>query len=108
LENVKGFVGHDKGKTFEIVKKTLENIGYRLFYKVLNSKDFGIPQNRERIYIVGFLDHTIEFSFPTSIDETPPIHEFLDKDIDDIYYYNDKPLYEKIKDDINCPNTVYQ
>ena len=53
-ENVKGLVIHDKKRTFQIIKKTFEDIGYKVFYKILNSKDFGLPQNRERIYIVCF------------------------------------------------------
>ena len=67
LENVKGLVNHDNGNTFKIITESLskslngvlinssiENLGYNVFYKVLNSKDYGIPQNRERIFIVGF------------------------------------------------------
>lgn len=53
-ENVKGLVIHDKGRTFEIIKKTFSDLGYRVFSSVLNSKDFGVPQNRERVYIVAF------------------------------------------------------
>jgi len=64
LENVKGFVGHDKGRTFQVVKETLEEIGYKVYAEVLNSKDYGIAQNRERIYIVAFLDNIKEFEFP--------------------------------------------
>ena len=53
-ENVKGLTIHDKGRTFDIIKNTLREIGYTPFEQVLNSKDFGVPQNRERIYIVAF------------------------------------------------------
>lgn len=63
LENVKGFVNHDKGNTFKVVKQTLEDLGYKVYAKVLNAKDFGVPQNRERIYIVAFLED-VEFEFP--------------------------------------------
>jgi len=108
LENVKGFVGHDNGNTFKVVKKTLEEIGYKVFYQLLNTKDFDIPQNRERIYIVAFLNHSIKFSFPTPKISTKKFQNFLDTNIEDRYYYDDKPLYEKIKDDITCHNTVYQ
>ncbi len=108
LENVKGFVGHDKGRTFEVVKKTLEDMGYKLFYKVLNTKDFNVPQNRERIYIIAFLDDIEEFTFPDVIESTKSIHNFLDKKVDNKYYYNDKPLYDKIKDDITSEDTMYQ
>lgn len=53
-ENVKGLVGHDRGRTFKIITQTFTNLGYKVFSGVLNSKDFGVPQNRERIYIVAF------------------------------------------------------
>lgn len=55
LENVKGLLSHDTGKTFQTMLKVLSDLGYRVEWQVLNSKDFGVPQNRERIYIVGHL-----------------------------------------------------
>lgn len=55
LENVKRLLTHDKGKTFEVIKSALRNIGYDLRFKVLNSRDFGLPQNRDRIFLVGSL-----------------------------------------------------
>ena len=108
LENVKGFVGHDKGRTFETVQKTLEDMGYSLYYQVLNTKDFNVPQNRERIYIIAFLDDIKEFSFPETLEPLKTIHDFLDKKVDDKYYYNGKPLYDKIKDDVKSEDTIYQ
>ena len=108
LENVKGFVGHDKGNTFRIVKETLEELGYKIFSEVLNSKDYGIAQNRERIYIVAFLDKTIEFKFPKKKKLTNTIHNYLENSVDEKYYYNNKPLYERIKDDVVSEDTVYQ
>jgi len=108
LENVKGFVGHDKGKTFEVVKKTLEDMGYTLFYEVLNTKDFDVPQNRERIYIVAFLENIKKFTFPKKLKAINSIHNFLDKNVDEKFYYNGKPLYEKIKNDVLSSDTIYQ
>ena len=64
LENVKGFKNHNKGTTFNIIKENLENLGYQVNSKVLTAKNFGVPQNRERIYIVAFLDKNISFNFP--------------------------------------------
>lgn len=71
-ENVKGLVIHDKGRTFKIICKTFENLGYKVFYKVLNSKNFGVPQNRERIYIVAFRNDIAprSFNFPEMTDNT--------------------------------------
>lgn len=60
LENVKGLVGHDKGRTLDTIVKTLNDIGYRVDFNVLNSKYFGVPQNRERIFIVGIREDLIE------------------------------------------------
>ncbi len=55
LENVKGLLSHDSGKTFQTILGVLSDLGYRVDWQVLNSKDFGVPQNRERVYIVGHL-----------------------------------------------------
>lgn len=66
LENVKNFLKHDKGRTFEVVKNTLENLGYDVFYKVICSSDQGVPQSRERIYIIAFQKNmkVSNFQFP--------------------------------------------
>ena len=61
-ENVKGFTIHDHGKTFQIITHTFESLGYKAFFKILNSKDFGVPQNRERIYIVCFRNWYLELT----------------------------------------------
>ena len=58
LENVKGLLSHDKGKTFGTILNTLDELGYDCQWQVLNSKDFGVPQNRERVFIVGHLRGT--------------------------------------------------
>lgn len=111
LENVKNLKGHDKGKTFKIIKEALESLGYTIRAEVLNSMEYGnIPQNRERIFIVGFLDKNKAeaFEFPKPIKLTKNFREFTANEADDKYYYNDKPLYERIKNDINSEDTVYQ
>jgi DNA (cytosine-5)-methyltransferase 1 len=62
LENVKQLTTHDQGRTFAVILRSLENLGYYVHYKVLNGLDFGVPQKRERIMIVGFLEnHPFEF-----------------------------------------------
>lgn len=108
LENVKGLVGHDKGNTFKIILETLEELGYFVSYKVLNAKDFGIPQNRERIYIVCFLENNITFKFPKETALNKNIQDCLEKTVGEKYYYNNKPMYEKIKDEIISSSTMYQ
>ncbi len=111
LENVKNLKGHDNGKTFNIIKKTLEELGYTIKTEVLNTMTHGnLPQNRERIFIVGFLDKdkSEAFDFPKKIPLTKCFKEFVANEADDKYYYNDKPLYERIKQDINSEETIYQ
>lgn len=91
-ENVKGLTIHDKGKTFKVITKTFESIGYKVFYRVLNSKDFGVPQNRERIYIVCFRNDIApeNFEFPQGDNSCTCIAEILDKaPIDPRYYLSD-------------------
>ena len=89
LENVKGFKNHDKGNTFAVVRRILNNLGYKVFAEVLNAKDFGVPQNRERIYIVAFLDND-NFTFPTPPKHTIKLGDILDKNIDKKYTISDK------------------
>ncbi|MBQ9493023.1 MAG: DNA (cytosine-5-)-methyltransferase [Oscillibacter sp.] len=64
LENVKQLKGHDRGKTLEKILMKLNSLGYKVSWKILNALDFGLPQKRERIIIVGFLDNRVEFAFP--------------------------------------------
>lgn len=79
-ENVKGLVIHDRGRTFKIITDTFEKLGYRVFSKVLNSKDFGVPQNRERIYIVCFRNDIASdsFEFPEGTDKKVVLRDILD------------------------------
>jgi DNA (cytosine-5)-methyltransferase 1 len=93
LENVKGFVNHDKGRTMKIVKETLEDLGYNVFYKVLNARDFGIPQNRERIYIVGINKRklgSIGFKFPEPSYKPTKLGDILENKVDDKYTLSNK------------------
>lgn len=90
LENVKGFLSHDKGRTFETVKKVIEeDLGYRVFYKIHNARDFGVPQNRERVFIIAVRDHAnFEFAIPP---KTPvKLGDILDKKVDTKYTLSDK------------------
>lgn len=65
LENVRGLLSHDNGKTFEIIKRILkEELGYSFFYKIIKASDFGLPQHRPRLFMVGFKDKSIDFEFP--------------------------------------------
>ncbi|MCP4481347.1 MAG: DNA cytosine methyltransferase [bacterium] len=111
LENVKNLKTHDKGNTLKVIYSELEKLGYKITDKVLNTMEYGnLPQNRERVYIVGFLDKSAfnEFKFPKKIPLTKTIHDCLEKKVDEKYYYNKKDLYLKLKDDVVKKDTVYQ
>lgn len=89
LENVKRFRSHDGGRTFETIKTILEKLGYEIYSQVLNAKDFGVPQNRERIYIIGFLGKT-KFSFPEPPKLKTRLGDILEKNVDDKYTLSDR------------------
>ena len=93
IENVKNMVSHDHGKTFKVIKEALTTNGYHIKWKVLNGKDYGnIPQNRERIYIVGFLSKAQfdSFSFPNEIELTNKLSDVIefDNEQDEYFYYS--------------------
>jgi len=90
LENVKGLKGHDKGNTFKVIKSTLEELGYKVFTEVLNAKNHGVPQNRERIYIIAFSDNSVNFSFPKKSSKKTRLGDILDSKVDDKYTLSNK------------------
>jgi len=111
LENVKNLKSHDNGNTFRVIKETLEDLGYKVQAKVLNSMEYGnIPQNRERIYIVGFKneDYHKKFTFPEPVKLIKKLTDVLEKNVPEKYYYNGKPLFEKLKNFIKEEGRAYQ
>jgi len=106
LENVKRLRTHDSGRTLETIKKHLEDAGYKnLYIEVLKARDFGLPQNRERIFIIGFLDDTIEFEFPKPTHQKTSVGSILESKVDEKYTISDR-LWEghqrrKIQNKIN-------
>lgn len=93
LENVKNLKSHDKGRTFKVILNTLEkDLGYRVFYKILNAKNFGLPQNRERIMIVGFRKDTeiVNFKFPETNGNVRKLSDVLEKDVPIRYFISKK------------------
>ena len=89
LENVKGFKNHNQGKTYAIVKGMLENLGYKVYAQVLNARDFGVPQNRERIYIIAFKDK-VHFHFPSPPCLEVKVGDILENKVHDRYTLSDK------------------
>ena len=91
LENVKQLRGHDKGKTLEVIMNTLKDIGYKnVQYQLLKARDFGLPQNRERLYIVGFLNDDVKFEFPKPLNIETCVGDVLEKNVDPKYTISDK------------------
>lgn len=90
LENVKNLKHHDGGKTFEVIMNTLENeLGYRVFVGVINAKKL-VPQNRDRVYLIGFKNHSIDFEMPKIPDKNPVLEDILERDVSDRYTLSDK------------------
>ena len=98
-ENVKGLTIHDKGRTFKVITGTLEELGYTVFYKVLNSRDYGVPQNRERIYIVAFRNDidSSTFAFPEATDSTKKIKDIIEEQEVSVKYYLSTQYIETLK-----------
>ncbi len=115
LENVKNLQSHDEGKTFKTIIENLENLNYHIKHSILNtSKITGIPQNRERIYIVCFKDKSMydkfDFDFPEI--QLKPVSEFLETDVPDKYYYNNTTtIFDELHKNVTkhvSTNTIYQ
>ncbi|MBT5492098.1 DNA (cytosine-5-)-methyltransferase, partial [bacterium] len=90
LENVKGFKNHDKGNTYKVVKKTLEDMGYIVSSEVLNAKNFGLPQNRERIFIVASLEGEFNFDSLKNTKKKSKLGDILEEEVDSKYTISDK------------------
>ena len=91
FENVKGITNHDKGKTWEVIKSVFADLGYDIHEKILNSKDFGIPQHRERMYCLGFKQPT-NFSYPLPIPLEYTMYDFLEDSFSSKYFLKEKGI----------------
>jgi DNA (cytosine-5)-methyltransferase 1 len=94
LENVKQLVGHNKGRTLKVIINALRELGYHVQYAVLNALDYGLPQKRERVIIVG-RRQPIVFSFPSPKRPFKPLSEILEKNVDEKYYVSDYILEKR-------------
>jgi len=94
LENVQHLVHHDQGRTLKVILESLKELGYKVDYQILNAKDFGVPQHRERIFIIGSKEGYFNFQLLEK-QKTPTLRSFLDKDGD--FEFLDKKEYTLIK-----------
>lgn len=88
LENVKNLESHDKGRTFQVIRGAIEELGYSFHYEVINAKIF-VPQNRERIFMIGFRNNDFLFKFPEITNNKPKMSDILDKKVDEKYTLSD-------------------
>ena len=115
IENVKNLISHDKGKTYKVIIESLKDCGYYIKTGVLNACEYAnIPQNRERTYIVGFLEKACyeSFHFPNPIPLTKTIADIIDfeKLVDEKFYYRKEKskIYEELEKAIKKDDTIYQ
>lgn len=100
LENVPGLLSHNKGQTFDIIEEVLNEYGYDIFYEVLNSKDFGVPQDRRRLYIIGFRKNlNVEFEFPEPLMIETRVGDVLEGKVEEKYTIPDKrwAMYQQLE-----------
>jgi DNA (cytosine-5)-methyltransferase 1 len=92
-ENVKGLTNLQKGKVFETILREFENSGYNVFYKILNAANFGVPQKRERVFIVGFRkDLKIQFNFPKPLLSLVPLKRVLQSDYGEKFIFSERAV----------------
>lgn len=118
LENVRNFEKHDDGRTLAKVSSTIDELGYGFYFKVLNSSHYGLPQNRERIFMVGFRKDlgVTKFTFPKPIDEKVALKEILEEDPvnakiivrNDIEFYKDFSVSRNLFGEVDLPNKPIQ
>ncbi len=112
LENVKNLTSHDNGRTFEIIQTNLKDRGYHIQFKILNTASItGIPQHRERIYIVGLKSESAHASFTLDFPtvEKKAIRALLESEVPSKYYYTSaSSTWPLIRDTVVNPNTIYQ
>lgn len=89
-ENVPGMLTHDHGNTWDVILSVFESLGYKIFYSILNAKDYGIPQERKRLFVVGFKNNSIEFKFPEPFALEKTLNDYLEDDVEVKHYLGKK------------------
>ena len=93
LENVKNLCSHDRGRTFKVIQESLEELNYKVFFEILDGKEY-VPQHRERIVIVGFdmdrYSENVDFNFNLEAGSKPVVRDILETNVDDRYTLSDK------------------
>ncbi len=92
FENVKGLLNHEQGKTWTFIEKSFKKLGYVVKHQVLNAKNYGIPQNRERVFLVGFKNKKVNFEFPNPVKLEITMQDLLEDNLDSKYYLGNKGI----------------
>lgn len=92
FENVKGLLSHDDGRTWRVIQEVFNSLGYKIFSQTMNSKNYGIPQHRERIFVVGFRNKSHEFIFPASLKLETTMQDFLEDFTESKYFLGGKGI----------------
>jgi len=90
FENVRGLINHDKGNTWKVIQAVFHELGYSINTKVLNSSDYGIPQSRNRVFVIGFKNKKTNFLFPKPIKIQKKMQDFLEDHTDSKYFLGEK------------------
>ena len=111
MENVKNFATHDNGNTMDVVKKTMENLGYTFNQKILNAVDYGIPQKRERVYMVCFRNdlNISNFKYPSPFELEKHVEDFLildEKHVENLYINREDTYFNEKNDNIYSKKTI--
>ena len=92
MENVKALVSKKFKAHFEEWIKLLDNLGYKTFYEVLDAKDYGVPQHRERVFAISILDENAQYNFPSKMPLSTRLRDILEKEVDEKYYLSDAQI----------------
>ena len=90
FENVRGLLNHDKGKTWKVIQEVFNELGYSINTKILNSRDYGIPQSRNRVFVIGFRNKRTKFLFPKPIKLQKTLQDFLEDHTESKYFLGEK------------------
>jgi DNA (cytosine-5)-methyltransferase 1 len=104
LENVKQLVGHNQGETLKVIMQVLQELGYDAQYKVLNALDFGLPQKRERVWIVGSLHGLHDFEFPIGSVVMQSLETLLEQDVPQAFFASEKIKAKRLEKINVVPN----
>ena len=89
LENVRNLMTHNRGRTFKVIEETLKGLGYHVFSEKLNSADYGVPQTRNRVFLVCFMD-AVKYKFPKGVPLKYTLQDILEHNVPDKYFLSDK------------------